>query len=242
MRDIALYQEEFIKDDFERIQEKYRKKKILEYLNHYNPRSILEIGCGVDSISNYYGDVNTRYCIVEPSKEFCDKIHNSKNIVVKNGLFEAVTESLVGENFDFIILSSLLHEVENPQGLIEAIKKVCNRNTVIHINVPNNESFHVLMGVMMRVIESKEELSKKAISLQQNNSYSMESLVDFIEGQGFVVQDKGSYFIKPFTHKQMGQILDSGIIDEKVMDALYDIAKLFPNNGSEIFVNVKYKG
>lgn len=242
MRDIKSYQEQFIKDDFERVQEKYRKKKIVEQLNRYKPNSILEIGCGVDSICSYYGDENTIYCIVEPSKEFCDNVQAADNITVINGLFEESVESLKDRQFDFIVLSSLLHEVECPQRLIEAVKQVCGTDTIVHINVPNNESFHVLMGVAMGVIARKEQLSEKAQALQQNTSYSLETLAEMLENQGFNVQEKGGYFMKPFTHKQMGEMLKSGIIDEKVTDALYDISKLFPNNGSEIFVNVKYKG
>ncbi len=50
--------------------------------------------------------------------------------------------------------------------------------------------------------------------------------------------DEGSYFVKPFTHNQMHKMIKKDIIDENVLDGLYKIAKYFPDNGSEIFVNL----
>ncbi|EHT8405649.1 TPA: hypothetical protein RJ335_000877, partial [Campylobacter jejuni] len=55
-RDIKQYTKNYTskEHDFEEIMVYYRRKKVLEILNKYNPRNILEIGCGMDSIFNYY--------------------------------------------------------------------------------------------------------------------------------------------------------------------------------------------
>ena len=47
------------------------------------------------------------------------------------------------------------------------------------------------------------------------------------------------YFIKPFTHKQMFEMLETKIIDEKVLEGLYGMTKYMPNLGSEIFIEFK---
>ena len=49
----------------------------------------------------------------------------------------------------------------------------------------------------------------------------------------------GSYFIKPFAHWQMYQMLKIGIINEAVLDGLYAISDKFKEYGSEIYINVK---
>ena len=58
-----------------------------------------------------------------------------------------------------VICSSLLHEVKQPEKLLNAIKKVCNSKTVIHINVPNMFSIHRLLGVEMGMISDVFEAS-----------------------------------------------------------------------------------
>ena len=53
-RDIEDYTKLYLKDEYEKYQVIYRRKKVLEILNKYQPESVLEIGCGTDSIFNYY--------------------------------------------------------------------------------------------------------------------------------------------------------------------------------------------
>ncbi|HEC1775621.1 TPA: hypothetical protein R1726_001570, partial [Campylobacter lari] len=55
-RNIEQYTQSYINKEhsFEEIMVYYRRKKVLEILNKYNPKNILEIGCGLDSIFNYY--------------------------------------------------------------------------------------------------------------------------------------------------------------------------------------------
>lgn len=45
-----------------------------------------------------------------------------------------------------MILSSLLHKVEDSQRFLRAVFKCCTENTVVHINVPNADSIHRLLA------------------------------------------------------------------------------------------------
>lgn len=46
---------------------------------------------------------------------------------------------------------------------------------------------------------------------------------------------------KPFSHKQMYAMVEKRIIDEAVMDGLYELGNHMPEYGSEIYVNCKVK-
>ena len=50
MRDIKKYTERYKEPNFEDYQLVYRRRKILEILNKYQPLSILEIGCGMEPL------------------------------------------------------------------------------------------------------------------------------------------------------------------------------------------------
>lgn len=75
-RDINAYANVYIGHSFEDIMVKFRRQKVLEIMHRYQPKKVLEVGCGLDSIFNYYKNFE-KAIIVEPSKEFCEKAVNN---------------------------------------------------------------------------------------------------------------------------------------------------------------------
>lgn len=47
--------------------------------------------------------------------------------------------------------------------------------------------------------------------------------------------------MKPFSHKQMMQCIEQGILTETLIDGLDKMVKYFPEYGSEIFINYRIK-
>ena len=240
MRKIDKYIEEYKKSDFEEIQVSYRRKKVIEQLNLYPHKNILEVGCGFEPIFKYFDDFETM-TVVEPGIEFIENAkklsQNKPQIKFIQGFFENKIDELVLQNYDFIIVSGLLHELESPNILLDALKIVCTPNTVVHINVPNAYSVHRILAKEMGLIEDVTQKSATQIKLQQHSTFSIESLVKLVENHQFKIIDKGSYFIKPFTHQQMYNMLETKIVDFNVLDGLYKLTKYMPEYGSEIFVD-----
>lgn len=54
MRNIEDYTHNYLIENFEDYQVKYRKKKLIEILEKYHPQHILEIGCGMIPIFQEY--------------------------------------------------------------------------------------------------------------------------------------------------------------------------------------------
>lgn len=84
-RNIEKYVKDYLSDeyDFERYMVVFRRNKILEILQKYQPDNILEIGCGMSSIFSYYNNFKKAF-IVEPSTTFIHKAKEElqgKNIV-----------------------------------------------------------------------------------------------------------------------------------------------------------------
>ncbi|MDE7017217.1 MAG: class I SAM-dependent methyltransferase, partial [Lachnospiraceae bacterium] len=226
MRNIDEYTTEYAIPSFEDYQVKYRRKLILEQIERYKPTNILEIGCGYEPLFQYTKGI--RYTVVEPSKEFygaAKKIaKETRDVLCINGTIEEVVEELEPQ-YDMIICSSLLHEVENPRGLLHAIRRICNNETVVHVNVPNANSMHRLIAFECGMISDIHNLSERNKTLQQNSTFDIESLADEIKKNNMVVIEQGSYFVKPFTHAQMYQMLENGIIQEEILDGLYHMSK-----------------
>ena len=242
MRDIEKYTKDYNVPNFEDYQLQYRRKKIMEYVNYYKPQNILEIGCGMEPLFQYINYHYEQYTVVEPSKEFyqnavalsrCDERIECYNMYYGDG------ENNLEKTYNMIICSGLLHEVPDSKEFVSAIKMNCNTDTIVHINVPNARSFHRLLAKEMGLIQDEHDMSERNILYQQHEVFDIEKLRCLLEEAGFKILQSGSYFIKPFTHAQMYEMMDKGIIDKKLLDGLYKMEKYMPDMGSEIYVNIR---
>lgn len=245
MRNIKDYTEKYVDEPFEANMVEIRKRNVIEQCNKYKHKNILEIGCGMSPFFLDFRDFDNMV-IAEPGESFVNNAielakSEDKHIEVVLGFLEEQIEAIknLGIEFDFIILSSVLHELDEPQKMLNAISQLCNENTVVHINVPNANSLHRLIAIETGLISDIHEQSAQMKIMQRRRTYDMNLLSEEIRKAGLTISDSGSYFIKPFTHLQMEKCLDEGIIDENVIIGLDKLTKYLPDFGAEIYVNVK---
>lgn len=198
MRDINKYTEEYVKSDFEEYLVAYRRKKVLEVLNMVSHRRILEIGCGMEPLFKYIPEEQfEEYTVVEPSVSFWrNAMHEAKTskIICINDFFKA-NDELSQRAYDFIICSGLLHEVEEPDKMIRDIFRLCGRETIVHINVPNANSIHRLVAKKMEIIKDVHDLSMRNKNLQQSRVFDSNSLSDIIKQEGGIVLEEGDILL-----------------------------------------------
>ena len=247
MRDIKDYTDKYVDEPFESTMVEIRKRMVIEQCNKYNHDNILEIGCGMNPFFMDYKDYK-KMVIAEPGELFVNNARSlskneKKDIAVVLGFLEDQIDTIkqMSVNFDFVILSSVLHELDDPQKMLNTIRDLCKDNTVVHINVPNANSMHRLIAIEAGLINDVHEQSAQMQKMQRRRTYDMDLLMEEIEKAGFEVVDSGSYFIKPFTHLQMQKCLDEGIINDKVLDGLEKLVKYLPEYGAGIYVNVRRK-
>lgn len=108
MRDIDDYEQVYAtaENDFEVYQAMYRKKRVLESLRKVTDQGVIvEIGCGMDSIFNYYNEYSKFFCI-EPGTKFYKALvsqrKNDSRIVLINDFFENAI-SQIDKEVDCII-------------------------------------------------------------------------------------------------------------------------------------------
>ena len=244
MRDIADYSKHYLESGFEDYLVEYRRRIILNAIKEYHPYKILEIGCGMRPLFDYIDYQFDEYTIYEPSEEFYanalarrEESKYSDRIVIHNECYRSEEESSV----DFLICSSLLHELENPGEMLDDIYRNCRSDTIIHFNVPNANSLHRLLAFYAGMIKNVDEFSGRNILFQQHSVFSKDSFSILLGQHGFEVIESGSYFIKPFTHDQMKRMLDEKIITEDVLEGLFNLSKELPDYGCEIFFNCRVK-
>lgn len=245
MRDIQDYEIKYQEEPCEKFQVKYRRKKILELMSSYKHEKILEIGCGMEPLFEFIEDYK-KMVIVEPGDIFIQNAENkakqkNKEIVCVRGFFEEKATQIkeLCNDYDFIVLSSLLHEVEEPENLLILLHSICAEETIIHINVPNANSLHRLLAKEMGIIKDVHELSNLQIEMQRNNVFDTNSLCELVDKCGFTVIEQGTYFPKIFSAGQMENILQQGIVTEDIFEGLNKMIKYVPEYGSEIYIQMK---
>lgn len=204
-------------------------------------RTVLEVGCGFEPLFPHVPDCQA-YWIVEPLTEAvaAARAHPaaSERLHVVEGVLETVHGELP-EDFDFIAVSSLLHEVTDPRALVRAVRAHCGAATVAHFNVPNVQSFHRLLALEAGLIADVFEKSATEERFQRTTRFDRPRLVAFMRENGFAVLESGTYYVKPFTHSQMKLMLQYQIIDMRIIDALDRMTRYMPELGCEMFVNVR---
>ena len=236
---MKTYVEAYKAIPFEPIQIEFRRKLVLQEINKFSPKTLLEVGCGEKPL---FLDLplDLKVTVVEPAIEFATnalelsaKFLNAKVI---NNFIENTTFDI--PKFDMIILSCVLHELADPKSMLLAIKKLCHANTLVHINVPNAYSLHRQLACSMGIISSINATSDMQKNMQQNSSvYSMATLTKELSDVGFRLKDSGSIFVKPFTHAQMQCLVDSGFMTDEMLNGLANLANIIPGLGSEIWIN-----
>lgn len=235
------YHQQYENQSFETILVRYRRERVLASLRAHPHAHVLEIGCGLDPLFAACDDAE-RFTVVESVPEFvaAARAREDARVHVIEGYFEQEVEALEARRpFDFIVCSSLLHEVPDADTLAAAIRSVCDPQTVVHFNVPNMRSFHRLLAYEMGLIESVFEKSDMEKKFGRHTRYDLEGVRALLGRHGFREIESGTYFVKPFTHGQMEHLLGSGEFAPSLLDGLSRMVAYMPELGCELYVDVR---
>jgi ubiquinone/menaquinone biosynthesis C-methylase UbiE len=236
-RDLVAYTDQYRRLPFEPVQALYRRRRVLSEIERYAPRRLLEVGCGHMPLHTDLSGMHIT--VVEPAAEFARNARSTVAAGADVKVIEAFLEEveLPEMPFDMVVVSCLLHEVDDPQALLAAVRRMCSSNTVVHVNVPNARSLHRLLAVAMGLIDRPEAHSQTQTTMQQRGIYDLQTLEVELAAAGFAVHERGSLFVKPFTHGQMQQLVDQQFMTPAMLDGLGRLADTLPELGSEIWVN-----
>ena len=235
------YSQDYSELPFEHEIRKYRYKKIVELLQTISAKHVLEIGCGNHPIFDFFTEFDTM-TIVEADVNFFNnaliKSTGKKNVRIINDYIENAAKKLK-DSYDVIIISGFLHEVDNPDEILSSVKSICNHDTVVISFVPNANSFHRLLAKESGLIASNFEFSDNDKKFGRRVVLDLNSFIEMFKSAGYSIENTGSYFIKPFAHFQMNEILNNKLIPLEIMKGLDKMIKYLPGLGCEIFIEAR---
>lgn len=236
------YVAEYDRRSFETVLVEIRRRHVLKWMDRYQAREILEVGCGLEPLFAHYGDF-ARWRTVEPVPDFAARARDlgrgDERIKVLDGGLEERVAALRDERFDFITVSGVVHEVQDPLELLGAVHSLCADTTTVHFNVPNMLSFHRLLGFEMGLIENVAEASELDRAFGRPGRFDLGSFVRLLTDAGFTVIESGTYFVKPFTNDQMDALLGTGAFPPSLVEGLDRITEYMPEHGCELYANAR---
>lgn len=240
-RDIDDYIAEYRRLPFEPLQAAYRRRRVLAEIARHRPARLAEVGCGHLPL---FTDLPGVECtVIEPAPPFAAHARalaaGRPEVTVWQGFAEDWRPAPGEAPFDMVVVGCVLHEVEDPQALLAAARRLCGRDGLLHVNVPNAQSLHRLLAVAMGLIPAPGALSDTQRTMQQRGTYDAASLHDELVRAGFDVVEAGSLFVKPFTHAQMQRLVDDGFLTPAMLDGLDRLVKQLPALGSELWAHAK---
>jgi len=248
MEHFNRYSAEYIKqisdNEFETVLITIRRNQVCKQISKFKHDQILEIGCGLDPLFSHISDYR-HFVTIEPVSHFYQAAvtaaGNNPNISVIHDTLEDALVELKKRPFDFIVSSSILHEVPDPFLFLKSLFDICSRDTVVYLDVPNIQSFHRLLGLEMGLISNLAEASTLERRFGRYHHFGKAELIKIIADADFELIDSFTYFLKPFPNDQMAEMLRQNIINEVTLNALEDLCRFFPDNGSGLAVLIRRK-
>jgi trans-aconitate methyltransferase len=240
-KDTSRNMDNYVRDykalPYESIQEEFRVIELVKALDEFLWQSIVEVGCGNNSITTYLKNFK-RAMIIEPVKELLEKnllkAESDERLSGFHGYLTNFKQSS-NEKFDVCVLSSLLHEIPNQSEMLIDCWNLLNPGGKLVVNVPNAMSLHRILALNKGLIGSVFEISQTQKRMQQlSPPFSTESLEHLIRSNGFSIQRIYTVIPKPFDHQSMSDFLTLGIFSEGFLEQLNMMSEVFEPFGSEI--------
>ena len=237
VRDLERYAQDYSALQFEEIQEDFRRVELVAAIESISPEYLVEVGCGRNSVIGKLRGLK-QATIIEPIKELLDaNLETLKDHAEINGfngyLNQFITE--FEDTYDLCVLSSLLHEVNDQNEMLIDCSKLLNSNGILIVNVPNAFSIHRILGVYMDKLESVFSLTETQLTMQQINApFSPETLKVILQNNGFHVEKVFTVIPKLLDHKNLSEIVESGLVDRTFLTGLNRLSGHLDGFGSEI--------
>jgi 2-polyprenyl-3-methyl-5-hydroxy-6-metoxy-1,4-benzoquinol methylase len=195
----------------------------------------LEMGPADGEMTRFIKDDFKKLTVVDASDEYVQAAKKlGKNISGHTALFEEFEPK---EKYDTIVMSHVLEHVHDPVQVLERAKSWLAPGGRIIAVVPNADSMHRRLGVKLGMLQAETDLNDQDIEIGHRRVYTREALDRDILATGLQSITKGGIFLKLLSNTQM-----LTFEDDKLIDAMFELGKDFPQYCSEMYAVCVPKG
>ncbi|WP_339210976.1 class I SAM-dependent methyltransferase [Aeribacillus sp. FSL K6-8210] len=134
------YSDEEIKYFYNKIEQKHIV--VQKLLNKKEVLRFLDVGCGEGWALKYFSNHSWEVKGLDYSSYGCEMMNpECLPYIIQGDIFENLDLLIdTGEIYDVILLDNVLEHVLNPEELLNKLKKIANKDTILIIEVPNDFS------------------------------------------------------------------------------------------------------
>ena len=186
-------------------------------------KSVLEMGFGEGNFTRAIVEQGYRPTLLDGSDILLEKAKNlhGDKIVAVHSLFE---EYQPQNKFDCIVCTHVLEHVDSPATLLNRMRDWINECGKIIIIVPNKESIHRQLAVIMGLQPQLDTLGARDKLVGHQRVYSLETLSNEILDSGYEISESVGFFLKTLPNSMM---LD---YSQELIIALNKISQILPKN------------
>lgn len=166
-------------------------------------KAILEMGFGEGTITEPLLDAGYEVEIVEGSQQLCDNAESRfgpRGLKVNCSYFENFEPS---RQFLNVLSLHVLEHVDHPEEVIRKMHGWVAPGGQVLAVVPNADSLHRQLAVMMGLQERNDSLSPRDRLVGHQRVFTIEQLAAHFEAAGFEVRERFGYFVKVVPNSMM---------------------------------------
>jgi SAM-dependent methyltransferase len=188
---------------------------------------MLELGYGDGIVTAALAKSGCELTVLEGSATLVDRArraHPTVNCV--HSLFEDFRSDRA---YDVILASHVLEHVDDPQAILRLISSWLSETGKIIIVVPNRNSLHRQLAVVMGLQPELDTLSKRDLMVGHQRVYSLQILENDIRSAGLMPVDSAGFFLK---------VLPNSMMLEYSRELLWGLNAISPSLPKDLLANI----
>lgn len=204
----------------------YLTTKTIRFLK---PGSVLELGPAEGASTVILAKYISELEVVDASKKNIRKIKQFlPNVKCHHSLFENFRTST---RFNNIILGHVLEHVQSPELIVSKCLEWLKPQGRVIVSVPNADSFHREIGVVLGLIGSKKELNPSDLLIGHRRVFDRQELETLFLENKFKIIESSGFFLKTMSNSQIEQNWN-----ESVIRLLMRLGEEIPGKAAELFL------
>jgi 2-polyprenyl-3-methyl-5-hydroxy-6-metoxy-1,4-benzoquinol methylase len=162
---------------------------------------VLELGYGDGLVTAALAGVDCRLTLVEGAKALVDRARvQHPQVTTAHALFE---EFQPASAFDLVVASHVLEHVDDPRAVLRRMASWLAGSGKIVVVVPNRNSLHRQLAVLMGLQPQLDTLSKRDLMVGHQRVYSLDGLLRDVAAAGLKCDEVRGFFLKVLPNSMM---------------------------------------
>jgi SAM-dependent methyltransferase len=172
---------------------------------------VLELGCATGLMTTCLVGANRELVAVDRSAPYLQRLR-ARHLPGVSALLADVELVEPEGRFDHVLATNLLHEVGDPQALLQRARSWLAPGGRVHVTLPNPRSLHRIVAYEMGLIDSLDALSERGARFGTQRALDADALAALAADAGLSVHERGGIFLKPLPNDKMAA-LDTNVLD-----------------------------